>query len=664
MNTDKRSLDLRQGCVSRARGNYRSNSLRGLLSLWLALFACSTYGAPQYTEDRQPCTSYEPLMQPFFGDLHVHTRYSLDASTQGTRTTPDQAYRFAQGESLAIQPWTAGKSARAIQLDRPLDFAMVSDHAELFGEVHMCTSPEVEGYPSWECVVYRNWSSGAYYLFNFMASMRAAHLGLCGEGDKVCQRAAAAPWADTQEAAEQHYDRSVDCAFTTFVGYEWTAMQATSGGNLHRNVVFRNADVPQLPVTFIDEPAAEKLWRALDAQCNQHKGDCDSLVIPHNANISAGYMFNGLRDDGSAMTEDYAKARRRFEPLMEIMQKGGSSECFFDAGVSADELCDFERQPIDNLAGFNNPPNADTGFARKALGDGLMLERKLGVNPYQMGFVGSTDTHLGAAGAVSEADYIGHGDADVSAQYEVPPGLPDKIKNNPGGLAVLWAQENSRDALFEALRRREVYGTSGPRIVTRFFAGWGYEESLCAAENRIAHAYAGGVPMGGMLTGSGQGKPRFLVLASQDPGTTAEPGTQLQRLQIIKGWLTPDGNYREQVVDVAGDAGNGASVNPQTCAEHGNGFKELCAVWTDDEFRPQEQAYYYARVVENPSCRWSQQICMYKGVDCSKPETIGEGLQECCAPEHQPIIQERAWTSPVWYTPVSQAPAEAQPAVT
>jgi len=222
---------------------------------------------------------------------------------------------------------------------------------------------------------------------------------------------------------------------------------------------------------------------------------------------------------------------------------------------------------------------------------------------------------------------------------------------------------NSRDAL---LRRCAAGGLRHQRTADShaFFAGWGYEESLCAAENRIAHAYAGGVPMGGMLTGSGQGKPRFLVLASQDPGTTAEPGTQLQRLQIIKGWLTPDGNYREQVVDVAGDAGNGASVNPQTCAEHGNGFKELCAVWTDDEFRPQEQAYYYARVVENPSCRWSQQICMYKGVDCSKPETIGEGLQECCAPEHQPIIQERAWTSPVWYTPVSQAPAEAQPAVT
>ncbi len=566
-----------------ARGQRAFSLLRSCAWLcWLLASAISS-AAIEYTEQRQPCTSHEPLMQPFFGDLHVHTRYSLDASTQGTRTTPEQAYRFARGERLDIQPWTSsGQSVRSMQLRRPLDFAMVSDHAELFGEVHMCNTPEVEGYQSWQCMVYRNWSWGAYYLFNYMSSMQAAHLGLCGEDDSLCKQAAATPWADMQQAAERQYDRSADCAFTTFVGYEWTAMQPDSGGNLHRNVVFRNAEVPQLPITFIDEPAAEKLWRRLDEQCNQQVGGCDSLAIPHNANLSAGYMFNGKRDDGSAMTADYAQLRQRFEPVMEIMQKGGSSECYFEAGVSSDELCAFEQQPIDNLAGFNNPPRPDTGFARKALADGMALQRQLGVNPYQLGFVGSTDTHLGAAGAVAEEGYIGHGDAGVSAKDAVPPGLPDTLSNNPGGLAVLWAQENSRDALFEALRRRETYGTSGPRIVSRFFGGWNYSPELCSAQDRIAQAYAGGVPMGGQLHAA-SGAQAHLSRGSQ-PGPRYGGST---------GYATAAGaNYQGLAYAVRRVPGKGDRCGwrcaamaprstPNTCATRGKGFEELCAVWTD-----------------------------------------------------------------------------------
>jgi hypothetical protein len=515
----------------------------------------------------------------------------------------------------------------------------------------MCSTPDVEGYHSWECLVYRNWSWGAYYLFNFMSSMRASHLGLCGAQDSLCKRAAATPWADVQQAAERQYDRSADCAFTTFVGYEWTAMQPESGGNLHRNVVFRNAEVPTLPITFIDKPEAEQLWRALDQQCSLRNGRCDSLAIPHNSNISAGYMFDGKRDDGSAMTPYYAQLRQRFEPIMEVMQKGGASECFLGVGGSNDELCTFEIQPIDNLAGFDNPPGPNTGFARKALVDGMSLERALGVNPYRLGFVASTDTHLGAAGAVTESGYIGHGDAGVSARDALPPGLPDLLSNNPGGLAVLWAEENSRDALFQALRRREAYGTSGPRIVSRFFGGWSYPPDLCSHQDRIARAYSGGVPMGGQLSSAGIDKPTFLVMATQDPGTAQQPGTPLQRVQIIKGWLTPTGEAREQVIDVAGDVHNGATVDTQTCTIRGSDFRELCAVWTDENFRPGEQAYYYSRVVENPSCRWSQRICALHKVDCARPQTVGEGLEACCDPQHQRVIQERAWTSPIWYSP-------------
>ncbi len=607
---------------------------------------------PTYSEQREPCAIRDGVMQPWFGDLHVHTRHSLDASTQGTRTTPDQAYRFAKGEAIGIQPWSEnGSPGRSLQLSRPLDFAMVSDHAELIGEVNMCSSPEVEGYGSWQCLLYRHFPRGAFYLFNYMATMQRSHLGMCGDDGILCKQAAMDPWREMQAAAERHYDRSSECSFTAFVGYEWTGMEADSGGNLHRNIVFRNADVPALPASFIDTPGAEKLWRSLQQECNGKEGSCDALVIPHNANLSAGYMYSGLADDGQPMTPEYAELRQRFEPLAEIMQHKGSSECYFEAGVTRDELCGFEQLPKDNIAGYSNEPKEDTGFLRRVLVDGLLLERLVGVNPYQFGIIASTDTHLGTPGAAEETKFLGHGGAGVPAKDEIPPGLPDKIEYNPGGLAVLWAAENSRDALFDAMRRRETYGTSGPRIVSRFFAGWNYPQDLCAAPDLVAQAYANGVPMGSELPDRTSAAPTFVVIAQQDAGSGGLSGTALQRIQIIKGWVDSDGQRRERVVDVAGDANNGASVDINSCKTRGAGFANLCAVWSDPQFDPAEQAYYYSRVVENPSCRWSQRICNAHAVDCSNPATIGEGLEACCAADHRPSIQERAWSSPVWYSP-------------
>ncbi|MDX1734135.1 MAG: DUF3604 domain-containing protein, partial [Halioglobus sp.] len=385
---------------------------------------------------------------------------------------------------------------------------------------------------------------------------------------------------------------------------------------------------------------------------NDAGSGCEALTIPHNSNLSGGLMFADSTEDGADMTAEYAELRRRMEPVVEIMQHKGASECFFRPGESVDELCAFEQLPLDNIAGIDRPPRPDTGFVREVLGRGIAIEQRLGVNPFEFGFIASTDTHLGAPGATSESEFPGHGGAGVPAPDEVPPGLPDKLEYNPGGLAVVWAEENSRDALFDAMRRRETYGTSGPRIVSRFFAGWDYDEHMCLDADRIEQAYAGGVPMGGdMGAAPAGGKPRFFVAANRDVGTDVSPGMPLQRLQVIKGSIDARGVYRERVFDIAGDPRNGAAVDTRTCEPRGSGFDQLCTVWVDEDFDPSERAYYYSRVVENPSCRWSQRICVAKQVDCRRPETIGEGLEGCCAPEHRPVVQERAWSSPIWYKP-------------
>ena len=238
----------------------------------------------------------------------------------------------------------------------------------------------------------------------------------------------------------------------------------------------------------------------------------------------------------------------------------------------------------------------------------------------------------------------------MGARDGVPRGLPDELEYNPGGLAVLYAEENSRDALFAAMQRREAYATSGTRPELRFFGGWDYPENLCEASDMVAQGYAGGVPMGGDLGPGTNGRaPRFLVSASMDSGTPEYPGSPLQRIQVIKGWYE-DGDLHEQILDVAG-GDNDASVDINTCEPSGRGHRQLCSVWQDKQFNPNTQAFYYTRVLENPSCRWSQRICANAGVRCDDPQSIPDGLENCCAPEHQKVIQERAWSSPIWYTP-------------
>jgi len=610
--------------------------------------------------DREPCAETDPLRRAFFGDLHVHTGFSLDASTMGTRTRPRDAYRFAQGEEIGIQPFDSkGQPMRRIRLERPLDFAAVTDHAELLGETHICTTPGTPGHSSIVCRIYRSFPRLAFFWMNSQAS-RAVRHDFCGDGAIHCLTAARIPWQETLEAAESAYDRSSACRFTTFNAYEWTGA-AGMGNNFHRNVIFATDVVPQLPISFIDTPVLMDLWSRLGSECRDAGTGCDVLVIPHNSNLSAGLMFRTELPDGTPIGAEEAAARASYERLVEVMQHKGESECMLGVGTE-DELCSFENLEMNSFGGrfvpFLAEPPVPRQFVRNILVEGLAQEERLGVNPFRFGMIASTDTHLGAPGSVDESgDYPGHGGAGKPPGDDLPIGLPDDLDFNPGGLVGVWAEENSRGSLFAGMMRRETFGTSGPRIRVRFFGGWDYSSDLCRDPARVSEAYASGVAMGGDLPpspGGANAAPSFLVSAASDPGTSNRPGTPLQRVQIIKGWLEGSAQH-ERVYDVAEDPDNGAGVDLDSCEESGAGVGTLCTVWRDPDFDPAQRAFYYARVIENPVCRWSQRFCNANGIQCDESALVPEGFEGCCSPAHQRTIQERAWSSPIWFAPLPDA---------
>ena len=613
------------------------------------------------TEKRADCASYEPLKRPLFGDTHVHTSYSFDAASQDTRNTPRDAYRFARGEEVGLQPYDAeGNALRKAQLRRPLDWAMVSDHMEALGEVRICKDdPSSPAHSGDFCWMYRNFGP---IVFNFMAVRQIVgkqRWAFCGEGDELCLAAAAAAWTDVQAAANEAYDRSEQCSFTSFIGYEWTA-SLQGGQNLHHNVVFRNEKVPKLPPSWLETPSADALFQTLQADCVDDIDGCDALTIPHNSNLSGqGLIFaapslSSPADVDKPITKEEAERRQRWEPLAEIMQHKGDSECLL-GGDTTDEACGFEKLPYNSFAGVGRFRQLNLGaelaptpkgMVRAALKTGLLEQQSLGVNSLKYGIIASTDTHLGTPGFTAEADSSGHGGAGMQAGLGAT--LPDDLEFNPGGLAVVWAEENTRDSIFAAMQRREAYGTSGTRPVVRLFGGRGYDASMCGADDFVERGYAGGVPMGGDLP-AGEGAPTLAVWAMQDPGAPGAPGTPLQRIQIVKGWVE-DGIAKEQVFEVAGGA-NGASVDLDSCETSGPGSADLCAVWSDPDFDDASPAFYYARVLENPTCRWSQRVCNAAKVDCSDPASVPPGLRPCCSPDHRRSVQERAWTSPIWHTP-------------
>ncbi len=631
--------------------------------LALALLECSQDpGAPSapdapYVEAREPCADRDPLRKVFYGDLHVHTTNSFDANIFGVRTTPAQAYRFAKGDPVALPPLGPdGTGTRTVRLSRPLDFAAVTDHSEFLGEVDMCTRPGSPAYGSKTCETFRGpdpYDGVRVFGIQLAFPTPTRFPDLCGDDHRGCASSTSSVWERAKQAAANAYDRSSRCSFTSFVAYEYSG--ATGASTLHRNVIFRTDRVPE-PTTYFEQPTPQGLWGELDATCRRADKGCDVLAIPHNSNQSNGRMFRVEYPGATGEDDERAQATLRgsLEPLVEIYQHKGASECRSGLLSGApDEQCDFEkatrRPETDCGAGVGNQGSANGGcfsrldFVRGALLSGIQERERMGVNPLRLGIIASTDTHNGTPGYVDEDRFGGHrGVDDDTAAKQLGGGTLENggVQYSPGGLVAVWAEENSRPSIFDALKRRETFGTSGPRMVVRFFGGWSFPPGSCGDANLVANGYAGGVPMGGILAAPppGSAAPVFVVSAMADVGTPSRPGAPLERLQIVKGWLDA-GKAREQVFDVAGSR-DVAPVDTVSCAPSKTGPKTLCAVWSDPTFDRSQSAYYYVRVLESPTCRWSAFAC--------NAAPAGARPAACDDPSVPRTVQERAWSSPIW----------------
>ncbi|MBT4519477.1 MAG: DUF3604 domain-containing protein, partial [Halieaceae bacterium] len=501
----------------------------------------------------EPCNQQYPHNKAWFGALHVHTTASYDASAFGTITTVDDAYAYARGRPtpLRLRDDPPGYTAPILQISSPLDFMGVTDHAEGLGEKQLCYSPDSTAYGALVCRLFR----GELRLpvdETLQPIIRMATLAIfgkdrsariCGEDGALCQRQSQRVWQDNQRGTEAWLDRSSNCEFTTFHAYEYTLAEEAS--NLHRNIVFKSEVVPPSIISAKEAPKPEQLWQWLDQVCIQGSSGCDALVIPHNSNWSSGRMWFPISaaDKPLAEQQRLARLRERLEPLVEIMQVKGDSEC--RNGIASvlgrpDEFCNFEKlRPASEVIADCGETVGRGGmmlsgcvsrysFVRYALTAGLAEHQKLGINPFRLGIVAASDNHNGLPAAGQEKGSLGSHGMDRSPRHrltgnlEVPGDIAtgSPVRYNPGGIAGVYARENSRAALFEAMQRRETFGTSGPRIKPRLFAGWTLDENLCQSDQQLELAYRDGVPMGANLPLPRDASPQspvFMASATRDP---------------------------------------------------------------------------------------------------------------------------------------------------
>jgi hypothetical protein len=585
--------------------------------------------------------------RPYFGDTHLHTALSLDAGAAGARLMPADAYRFAEGEEVT------GASGQKAKLARPLDFLVVTDHSDQMGLITdlLAGKPELLKVPEakhWYDLM--NSGKGQQAMVEIVTSFAQ------GKFPKALQYNPGTPgyrdtWQEIIKAAE---DANQPGKFTAFIGYEWTSLVA--GNNLHRNVLFRdNADKASQVEPFTNYPPGSsdprELWKWMTAYETKTGGQV--LAIAHNGNLSNGLMFPLIESfTGKPIDLEYARTRAQRERIYEVTQIKGDGET--DPFLSPnDEFANFERWDKGNLdmTALKKPSMLEFEYARAALKNGLKVEGQLGINPYKFGLIGSTDSHTGLATA-DEDNYWGKTAAsEPSANRAEHPFIKTKLavvqgwEQSASGYAAVWATANTREALFDAMQRKEVYATTGPRMTVRFFGGWDYAEADAKSRDLAAVGYGKGVPMGADLKVSSAGRsPTFLVAAMKDP-----QGANLDRVQVIKGWMDAKGTLREHVYDVAwsddrkpGADGKlppvGNTVNvPDASYTNSIGAAELTTVWTDPEFEPQERAFYYVRVIEIPTPRWTAYDAKRFHVKMPKEATM--------------FLQERAYTSPIWYTP-------------
>jgi hypothetical protein len=738
----------------------------------------------EITEDRPRCKSYTPKRQALFGTTHLHTGLSFDASIRfvdyANGNDPRGAYRFAKGlapisipEPSGLQPKrrascndpatepVGGGPSRTPCIDEPLDWGAVTDHSEHFGVMGFCKGflgKDIPESMSMECrmlngffyeplrainpVLGKTMASNAFTqltLVNLGAVSENTNLPVCNNNPELCDKAELEVWNEVQKAAEEAYDRTDECRFTSFVAYENASTPLLN--NWHRNVIFRNDRVVRKPVNAIDmavvvnkdptkipvntlaavvrpederrvwpvpvgtkvnHPLPQPFWNKLEEDCTNGKNvtggkarRCDFITIPHNSNLGGGSIKDGKTIFPPMFLDPYnvedAKRHLQMEPLVEIYQDKGASECRYDprflSGTQTiDEFCAFEildgktlgsASGVGSGGGSSGPEAPSTwaprAYVRNVWKDGIQYAAKGtwdGINPFKMGVVSASDSHTGVMGWHPETDqWPGH----LGIDDAYPMADSSTIQNGTGGPSVVWAEENTRDSIFEALRRKETYGTSGPRMKVRFFGGWGYPADACG-KDFVDIGYNGGVPMGGDLPArtAKDGSPTFITFATWDGNIK----TKLQQIQIIKGWVDAAGTTHERVYTVAGDPGS--ALNPQadldakTCkAKPDVGSERLCAVWKDPQFDPRQHAFYYVRVLEEPVCRYSTLWCRnWIGVDplsdscdsqlaalqTENPLKASQGAK-CCSNQTtdtflQPVIQERAWTSPIWYEPV------------